>query len=71
MGKSHLAVALGREAVKTDYSALFTTATALITQLVQAHASGDREERLRHFAKPKAGLIKPDSIHHYEQVIRG
>ncbi|WP_227644466.1 IS21-like element helper ATPase IstB [Halomonas beimenensis] len=57
VGKSHLAVALGREAVKTGYSVLFTTATALITQLVQAHASGDLEERSRHFAKPKLLII--------------
>lgn len=57
VGKSHLAVALGREAVKAGYSVLFTTATALITQLVQAHANGDLEERLRHFAKPKLLII--------------
>ena len=57
VGKSHLAVALGREAVKAGYSVLFTTATALITQLVQAHASGELEERLRHFAKPKLLII--------------
>ncbi|MBB3332764.1 DNA replication protein DnaC [Halomonas campaniensis] len=57
VGKSHLAVALGREAVKAGYSVLFTTATALITQLVQAHANGALEERLRHFAKPKLLII--------------
>ncbi|MGL6249631.1 MAG: ATP-binding protein, partial [Billgrantia desiderata] len=57
VGKSHLAVALGREAVKAGYSVLFTTATSLITQLVQAHANGVLEERLRHFAKPKLLII--------------
>lgn len=57
VGKSHLAVALGREAVKAGYSVLFTTATALINQLVQAHANGALEERLRHFAKPKLLII--------------
>ncbi|MBI5780850.1 MAG: ATP-binding protein, partial [Rhodocyclales bacterium] len=44
-------------AVKAGYSALFTTATALITQLVQAHARGELKERLRHFAKPKLLII--------------
>lgn len=57
VGKSHLAVALGREAVRAGYSTLFTTATALITQLVSAHAAGGLEERLRHFAKPKLLII--------------
>lgn len=57
VGKTHLAVALGREAVREGYSVLFTTATALITQLVRAHAQGQLEERLRHFAKPKLLII--------------
>lgn len=57
VGKSHLAVALGREAVRAGYSTLFTTATALITQLVSAHAAGSLEERLRHFAKPKLLIV--------------
>ena len=57
VGKSHLAVALGREAVKAGYSVLFTTATAMITQLVQAHANGALEKLLRLFAKPKLLII--------------
>lgn len=57
VGKSHLAVALGREAVRAGYSTLFVTAMALITQLVQAHTAGNLEERLRHFAKPKLLII--------------
>jgi DNA replication protein DnaC len=57
VGKTHLAVALGREAVREGYSVLFTTATALITQLVQAHAKGVLEERLRHFVKPKLLIV--------------
>jgi DNA replication protein DnaC len=57
VGKTHLAVALGREAVREGYSVLFTTATALITQLVRAHVKGDLEERLRHFAKPKLLIV--------------
>lgn len=39
------------------YSVLLTTATTLITQPVRAHAQGDLEERLRHFAKPKLLIV--------------
>ena len=41
VGKTHLAIALGREAIRQRYSALFTTAQALMAALVQAH-SDDR-----------------------------
>ena len=40
VGKSHLAVALGREAVSQGYSVLFTTATALVTTLVKGQTAG-------------------------------
>jgi DNA replication protein DnaC len=40
VGKTHLAVALGREAIKIGYSVLFTPATTLLTTLARAHAEG-------------------------------
>jgi DNA replication protein DnaC len=48
VGKSHLAVALGREAVRQGYSVLFAPAMALITGLMKGQAEGRLEERLAH-----------------------
>lgn len=57
VGKSHLAVALGREAIHQGYSTLFTSATALVTALTKAHHTGRLEERLMHYAKPKLLIV--------------
>lgn len=57
VGKSHLAVALGREAIRQGYSTLFTSAMALMTALVKGHAEGRLEERLAHLSKPKLLVI--------------
>jgi DNA replication protein DnaC len=53
VGKTHLAIALGREAIRHGYSVLFTPATALVTTLVRGHAEGKLEQRLAQLAKPK------------------
>ena len=57
VGKSHLAVALGREAVRRGYSVLFTPAMALITALAKGQAEGRLEERLARYAKPKLLIV--------------
>ena len=57
VGKSHLAIALGREAIRHGYSVLFTPATALVTMLVQGHAEGKLEQRLAQLAKPKLLIV--------------
>jgi DNA replication protein DnaC len=57
VGKTHLAVALGREAIQHGYSTLFTSATALVTALTKAHHAGRLEERLTHYAKPKLLIV--------------
>lgn len=57
VGKTHLAVALGREAIVQGYSVLFTTAQALMTALVKAHMDGRLEERLAYYAKPKLLIV--------------
>lgn len=57
VGKTHLAVALGREAIQQGYSTLFTSATALVTALTKAHHSGRLEERLVHYTKPKLLIV--------------
>ena len=57
VGKTHLAVALGREAVIHGYSVLFTPATGLLTHLVKAHQEGKLEEKISLYAKPKLLII--------------
>jgi DNA replication protein DnaC len=57
VGKTHLAVAIGREAIVTGYTVLFTPATTLVAQLAKAHADGRLDERLAHYAKPKLLII--------------
>lgn len=53
VGKSHLAIALGREAIRHGYSVLFTSATALVTTLVRGHSEGRLEQTLAQLSKPK------------------
>ncbi len=53
VGKTHLAIALGREAIRQRYTVLFITAQALMAALVKAHSDDRLEERLAFFAKPK------------------
>ncbi len=52
-----MAVALGREAIRQRYSALFTTAQALMAALVKAHSDDRLEDRLTFYAKPKLLIV--------------
>ena len=57
VGKTHLAIALGRAAIREGYSVLFVTAPALVAALAKAHGEGRIEERLGFFAKPKLLIV--------------
>jgi len=57
VGKTHLSVAIGREAIRNGYSVLFTPAMALITALMKGQAEGRLEEKLIRYAKPKLLII--------------
>ena len=57
VGKTHLAVALAREAIQRGYSTRFVPATALVAQLVKAHEDGRLEERLKEPCKPKLLVV--------------
>ena len=57
VGKTHLAVALGREAVVRGYTVLYTTAMGLIAALAKAHSAGTLEERLTFFSQPKMLIV--------------
>jgi DNA replication protein DnaC len=57
VGKTHLAIALGRAAVETGHSVLFTSATALLAALAKAETDGELAERLTYYTKPKLLVI--------------
>lgn len=57
VGKTHLAIALGRAAIEAGHSVLFITATALLATLSKAHAEGRFGDQLGFFAKPKLLVI--------------
>lgn len=57
VGKTHLAIALGRAAVEAGYSTLFTSATALLASLSKAETEGQLAERLGFYAKPKLLIV--------------
>ena len=77
VGKTHLAVALGREAIHRGYSTLFVPAAVLSANLVQAYRQGRFEERLSFYAKPKLLIIdelgylplEPDASHLMFQLV--
>lgn len=57
VGKTHLAIGLGRAVVEAGSSVLFTTATSLITVLAKAENDGVLNEKLGFFAKPKLLIV--------------
>ncbi len=57
VGKTHLAIALGRAAIETGHTVLFITATALIASLAKAHAENRLADQLAFYAKPKLLII--------------
>ena len=72
VGKTHLAIALGRAAIREGYSVSFVTAPALVAALAKAHAEGRLEERLGFFARPKLLIIRqarPNAAHLFFQLV--
>lgn len=77
VGKTHLAVAIGREAIVAGYTVLFVPAPALVAQLAKAHADGRLEERLMHLSKPRLLIVdelgylpfEPDAAHLFFQLV--
>jgi DNA replication protein DnaC len=67
-GKSHLAVALGVEAVKAGRSVYFTTLADIVGTLAKAEREGQLRERIRWFCR--AALLIVDEIG-YLPVVQG
>ncbi|MBM3525469.1 MAG: AAA family ATPase [Alphaproteobacteria bacterium] len=77
VGKTHLAVALGREAILAGYSVQFTTAMALVAGLAKAHAEKRLDEKLLGLSKAKLLIVdelgylplEPDAAHLFFQLV--
>jgi DNA replication protein DnaC len=57
VGKTHLAIGLGRKVTAMGASCLFVPAMGLVAQLLRAETEGRLEERLAHLAKPALLVI--------------
>lgn len=57
VGKTHLAIALGRAAVETGYAVLFVRATTLLASLARVEVEGQLDAKLAYYAKPKLLVI--------------
>jgi DNA replication protein DnaC len=77
VGKTHLAIGLGREAIRQNYTVLFVSAPALVAALSKAHADGRLEEKLGFLAKPKLLIVDelgylpfdPNAAHLFFQLV--
>jgi DNA replication protein DnaC len=77
VGKTHLEVALGREAVARGYTVQFTTAMELLGSLVKGQQQGTLEAKLAQYSKPKLLIIdelgylplEPQAGHLFFQLI--
>jgi DNA replication protein DnaC len=57
VGKTHLAIALGRAAVETGHSVLFVGATALLAALAKAESEGQLADEIGFFCKPNLVVV--------------
>jgi DNA replication protein DnaC len=57
VGKTHLSVGLGIEAIRRGYRTLFITAQGLITSLARAHTENRLDDKLKFFCQPKLLII--------------
>lgn len=57
VGKTHLAIALGRLAIQKSYSVLFLSAIAMVEMLEKAQQEGRLAEKLAALVKPKLLII--------------
>ena len=57
VGKTHLAIGLGRKAIELDHSCQFITASDLVRQLAMAESNGALEDALSHFTRPHLLII--------------
>src|SRR3954452_784154 len=77
VGKTHLSISLGREAILAGYTVQFTTATTLVAGLAKAHGERRLDEKLLALSKPKLLIVdelgylplEPDAAHLFFQLV--
>ena len=77
VGKTHLSIALGREAILAGYTVQFTCATTLAAGLAKAHSERRLDEKLLALSKPKLLIVdelgylplEPDAAHLFFQLV--
>lgn len=77
VGKTHLAIALGREAILAGYSVQFSTAMTLVAGLAKAHSERRLDDKLLSLTKAKLLIIdelgylplEPDAAHLFFQLV--
>ena len=77
VGKTHLSIALGREAILAGYTVQFTSATTLVAGLAKAHSERRLDEKLLALSKPKLLIVdelgylplEPDAAHLFFQLV--
>lgn len=57
VGKTHLAIGLGRAAVEAGHTVLFVSATSLLAALSKAEGEGQLKEKLNFYAKSKLLIV--------------
>ena len=57
VGKTHLAIGLGRKVVERGHTVRFTTATGLLSTLAKAESEGILAEKLTEFTKPRLLIV--------------
>lgn len=77
VGKTHLAIALGRMAIQKGFSVLFMNACSLMNSLMKAQKDGSLTQRIHTLNKPKLLIIdelgylpiKPENSHLLFQLV--
>jgi DNA replication protein DnaC len=77
VGKTHLSIALAREAILAGYTVQFTSATTLVAALAKAHSEQCLDEKLLALSKPKLLIVdelgylplEPDAAHLFFQLV--
>jgi DNA replication protein DnaC len=57
VGKTHLAIGVGRQVVEQGHTVRFTTATALLATLGKAESEGNLAEKLTEYSKPRLLIV--------------
>lgn len=77
VGKTHLAIGLGVEAVQNGFTTLYTTATSVVEQLRKASRRDELELKLRQLSKPRLLILDEvgylpldkEGSHHFFQLV--